>query len=150
MSQGATSRIEWRVDDPTNEWADVAIFVDGVSFIELVKRFEESKGYSPAGGYGWCPVRDALPPSRQFLGEPTWPEENGKATLLLCDCQCDGCWNFEARIKVTADYVEWDEFEQIHRRRDAVSGFWDYSGFGPFRFDRTAYESALVAVRPAT
>ena len=47
MSQGALRHIEWRVDDPANEWADVAIYVDGVSFVDLVKQYEETRALLP-------------------------------------------------------------------------------------------------------
>ena len=91
-----------------------------------------------------------MPPSRHFLGEPRWPQPSGKVSLLLCDCQVEGCWDFEGRITVVGDHVEWSDFEQIHRRSDSPAGHWDYSRFGPFRFDRRQYEAALAAARPVT
>ena len=150
MPRAALHQIEWRVDDPADEWAPVAIYIDGVSLIDLVEQYEDARGYVPAGGYGWCPAARTLPPSRHFLGEPKWPQANGKLSLLLCGCQCEGCWDFDGRIVVTSEHVEWSDFEQIHRRPDSPGGHWDYCGFGPFRFDRRPYEEALAAARPAT
>ena len=149
MSQEALRKIEWHVDDP-DEWADVAIFIDGVSLIDLVKQYEESRDYYPAGSYGWSPVRWAPPHSRHFLGESDWTTNGGRALLLVCGCQCLGCWDFNGRIIMTADHAEWTDFEQVHRKPGSPGGHWDYSGFGPFRFDRQQYEAALAAVRPAT
>jgi hypothetical protein len=147
MSQQALRQIEWRVDDPVDEWADVAIYIDGVSLIDLVKQYEEARDYIPAGGYGWSPVRWAPPESRHFFGDSTC---GGKSLLLVCGCQCLGCWDFNGRIVMTPEYAEWTDFEQVHRTRGSPGGYWDYNGFGPFRFDRRQYEAALAAARPAT
>jgi hypothetical protein len=150
MSQEVLRQIEWRVDDPADEWANVAIYIDGISLIDLVKQYEESRAYFPAGGYGWSPVRWTAPLARHSLGEPHWPTSGGMALLLVCGCQNLGCWDFNGRIVVTPEYVERSDFEQVHRRPDSPGGYWDYSAFGPFRFDRHQYESALAATRPAT
>jgi hypothetical protein len=57
--------------------------------------------------------------------------------LLACDCGDWGCWPLMARITVTERSVTWDAFEQPHRSTR------DYTGFGPFRFDRRRYDAAL-------
>ena len=150
MSREALRQIEWRVDDPADEWSDVAIHIDGVSLIELVKQYEESRGYHPAGAYGWSPQRWAPLHLRQLSGAPHGPTAGGKALLLVCDCQTPGCWDFDGRIVVEPGHVEWTDFEQAHRRPDSPGGHWDYSGLGPFRFDRRQYEAALAAALPAT
>ena len=143
-------QVAWRVENPADEWSDVAIHIDGVPLIDLVKRYEQARGYVPAGGYGWCPAGCTMPPSRHFLGESKWPRANGKVSLLLCECRCEGCWDFDARIVVTPGHIEWTDFEQVHRRPDSPAGHWDYSGLGPFQFDRRQYEAALAAAaRPA-
>jgi hypothetical protein len=150
MSREGLRHIEWRLENPADEWSDVAIYIDGVSLIDLVAQYEEACGFIPAGGYAWCQAGRTLHRSRHFLGDPNWPQTNGKVSLLLCACQCEGCWDFEARILVTPEYVEWSEFEQIHRQPGSPGGHWDYSDFGPFRFDRRQYETALAAAQPAT
>jgi hypothetical protein len=147
MSPGTLRSIEWRVDDPADEWANVVIRVDGVSLIDLVREYEEARGYVPAGGYGWCPAGWTLPPSRHFLGEQKRPRRDGKVWLLFCDCQNQGCWDVDGRITVAAGHVEWADFEQVHRRPDSPGGHSDYGGFGPLRFDRRQYEAALAAAR---
>ncbi|CAL9651476.1 hypothetical protein SUDANB23_06611 (plasmid) [Streptomyces sp. enrichment culture] len=48
-----------------------------------------------------------------------------------------------AAITVTPDHVTWDSFEQPHRKTR------DYSGFGPFHFDRHQYEDAVKALSAA-
>jgi hypothetical protein len=41
-------------------------------------------------------------------------------------------------MTVTDDHVTWDAFEQPHRKAR------DYSGFGPFRFERHQYDEGLA------
>jgi hypothetical protein len=144
MSQAGVRHISWQVTDPS-EWAAAEIRIDGLPFIELVKQYEESRGYRPAGGYGYCPVGRTLPPSRHFLGEAAWGPStaNPRVSLLLCECRNVGCWDFRGAITLTPDRVVWSNFEQIYRH-------WNYDGFGPFEFDRTQYENALAAARSAT
>jgi hypothetical protein len=149
MSRETFRRIEWRVGNPDDEWSDVAIYIDGVSFIDLVARYEEGRGYLPAGSYGWCPAGRTMLPNRHFFGESIWPEAKGRVPLLFCECQCEGCWDFTARMVVMPEFVEWSEFQQIHRQAGSRGGHWDYSGFGPLRFERHQYELALVAARTA-
>ena len=133
------------MEDPADEWADAAVLIGGLSLIDLVGKYEGARGYGPAGGYGFCPARWTLPPSRHFLGEPEFPGPHGKVELLLCNCQSVGCWDFRGRIHVTAEHVGWSDFEQVHRLPGAAGGHWDYSGFGPFMFERKQYEAALAA-----
>jgi hypothetical protein len=73
-----------------------------------------------------------------FLGNQArqWPRQ-GHAWLLACDCGEVGCWPLTARVIALADIVSWDNFSQDHRPN------WDYSGFGPFRFQREQYERAI-------
>ncbi|MEU6629952.1 DUF6000 family protein [Streptomyces parvus] len=54
-----------------------------------------------------------------------------------------GCWPLMARITATSDHVTWASFEQPHRRTR------DYSGFGPFHFDRYQYDDAVNALSAA-
>lgn len=119
--------------------------IDGQSLIELVAAYESTQGYTPAGGYGGL-VPDNFtfgPLPEYYLGTaaPQWPGP-GHAWLLACDCGEAGCWPLEARVEPTDDTVTWSEFHQPHRPS------WDYSGFGPFQFDRSQYETAVAeAVR---
>jgi hypothetical protein len=115
--------------------------VDGVSLIELVRRFETTAGFEPAGGYGGLiPDYFKYPPfDEYFLGKSWTPD--GPIWLLGCDCGEVGCWPLEASIDADARTVTWKGFRQPYR-----SG-WDYSGFGPFVFERAAYEAALNDLR---
>lgn len=66
-----------------------------------------------------------------------------KTPVLGCECGEWGCWPLMASITLTPDRVTWDSFEQPHRTTR------DYSGFGPFHFDRHQYEDAVKALSAA-
>ncbi|GAB3944214.1 hypothetical protein GCM10029976_067960 [Kribbella albertanoniae] len=106
--------------------------VNGVSLVELITRYERGEGLDPAGGYAGL-VLDNFSSIRGYLvGEPSTPY-----ALLGCNCGDMGCWPLQAQIHADADTVTWDSFRQPHRPD------WDYSGFGPFVFDRAQYDEAL-------
>ncbi len=54
-----------------------------------------------------------------------------------------------ARVELTDEHVVWRDFRQPYRFTRAASEDraarigWDYSAFGPFVFERQAYERAL-------
>jgi len=114
--------------------------IGGVPLTRLVDTYELAAGMHPAGGaYG------GLVPAfyrfgamdRHFRGGST--ESFGPATPVLgADCGEWSRWPLLCRIGVTDHEVTWDEFAQP-RRTDR-----DYTGFGPFRFTRDAYEDALA------
>jgi hypothetical protein len=113
--------------------------LDGVPLTELVARFEISAGFEPVGGYGGLiPAHFNFAPFDQyFLGKSWMPN---KVWLLACQCGEVGCWPLEAKIEVNDRKVVWRDFRQPHRPT------WDYSGFGPFIFERAAYEAALCVL----
>lgn len=120
----------------------LAPLIDGRSLIGLVAAYELAQGYTPSGGYGGVipESRTLADLSEYYLG--TAAEQlpgPGWSWLLACDsCGVTDCWPLEARVDVTADTVTWSEFQQPHRPS------WSYSGFGPFRFDRRQYETAIA------
>ena len=118
-------------------------FIDGRSLIDLVAEFESSKQWSPAGDYG------GLLPERferddvfsYYLGSHRfeWPRPE-VVWLLGCSCGIVECWPLEARVTVDDDRVTWSNFAQEWEPDR------DYTGFGPFVFDRAQYEAAVHAV----
>ncbi|WP_326770630.1 hypothetical protein OG978_43610 (plasmid) [Streptomyces sp. NBC_01591] len=66
-----------------------------------------------------------------------------KTPVLGCECGEWGCWPLMADITVTPDHVTWNSFEQPHRTTR------DYSGFGPFQFDRRQYDDAVKVLSAA-
>ena len=105
--------------------------VNGVSLVELVARYERGEGLKPAGGYAGLMLGPAA--RRAYLPGTSY-------ALLGCDCGDMGCWPLRAEIHADADTVTWDSFHQPHRPD------WDYSGFGPFVFDRAQYDEALLVL----
>ena len=80
------------------------------------------------------------------LAETEAADADDKRALLECACGEPGCWPLLATVTVGSAQVIWSGFEQPHRRADSAGGHWDYGGFGPFVFERAAYDAAL---RPA-
>lgn len=134
------STVDLRVTRDADIGLAITPVVDGRPLTELVTDFEVRRGYDPAGGY------DGLALQAQRLGDLTryylgqdngqWPRP-GTAWLLGCACGEPGCWPLSARIVVESATVAWTEFAQPHR------GEWDYTGFGPFVFEREQYERAV-------
>jgi hypothetical protein len=120
---------------------EVVPVVDGQELTDLIHAFEkgadmESRDVSYGG---LIPANFRFGPlHRHFLaGEGAFVNEEGKVPLLGCECGEWGCWPLLASITVDEDGVVWSNFGQPYRPER------DYSGFGPFRFDRAAYERAL-------
>lgn len=115
--------------------------IDGERLNMLVGEFERQSGMEPADGYG------GLLPSgfrygaldRYFIGDPEYPDYwigLGGIYLLGCkDCGDVGCWPIVCSIVADDTTVTWKDFRQPHRPNR------NYSAFGPFTFDRTAYEA---------
>ena len=129
------------------EFDVVEVLINDTPLVELVRRYElplataEGRPQS-AGDYGSLEASVAAPPSRHFLGEPTYGSyRHGERTqVLLCDADYEpGCKPFVCRIDVLADHVVWSSFRQ-------PGDPWSYDGFGPFEFDRVQYEKALAAL----
>ncbi len=119
--------------------------IDGAPLNELIDRFETDAGMQPAGDAygGLIPLFFRIGPlDEHFRGRSTdavWP----KTPVLGCECGEVGCWPLMTQITVAADRVTWDCIEQPHRKTR------DYTGFGPFRFDRRQHDDALRALTEA-
>lgn len=124
---GATERLE------------VVPVVDGIPLTDRIHAFEQKTGIEtrPESYAGLVPAYFRFgPASEHYLGRAKVRAGGAKTPLLGCICGEWGCWPLLARIVVEPDVVRWVEFEQPHRPD------LDYSGFGPFVFERAAYESA--------
>lgn len=116
---------------------EVVPVIDGDLLTDLIEAFERAAGMEPTGGYGGLIPAFFDPLDQHFHGVRSGVRPGAKTPLLACDCGEWGCWPLMARITVTDRSVTWDSFEQPHRSTR------DYSGFGPFRFDRRRYDAAL-------
>ena len=116
--------------------------IDGSRLADLVAEFEQTSGFNdPAGGYGGIvPSYFNLGPLPEyFLGqqEPVERDDPSEIYALFCDCGEAGCWPLVAHVRVEEERVVWDRFAQPHRPNR------DYSGFGPFEFERSEYSKAI-------
>jgi hypothetical protein len=127
----------------------IKIEVNGVELPELVRDAELPSAQADeeadvAGNYiGLVAGYMRVDLAGQFLGgqgTPMFEDSEGRTALLGCGCGEVGCSPLMARIRVTDDTVTWEDFEQPTRPE------WNYDDFGPFIFDRSQYERALMAI----
>lgn len=140
---------------PTNrpERYELRLLIDGVDLCELVRVFElpfAAEGAGQYSGVQWYLPNDPAWLSRYYLGKPDY-DWAGRTEILVCECGEPGCWPLTCRIRVTSTRVYWSDFAQPHRsgrrRLRWHPGLWDYTGFGPFVFERAQYEEALLAAQ---
>ncbi len=123
---------------------EIVPHVDDMPLTTLVGVFEQDRHYNPADGYGGIvPSLCRFGPLRAHYLGASQKRPGSKVPLLGCECGEWGCWPLLATIRATDEYVQWSEFEQPHRRDR------DYSGFGPFVFERNQYEDALSQLASA-
>jgi hypothetical protein len=135
-------------EDFPDDLRQIKIEVNGVELPELVRTAELPSAQvdeeETAGNYiGLVAGYMRIDLAGQFLGgqgTPMFEDSEGKTALLGCGCGEVGCSPLMARITVTDDTVTWEDFEQPTRPD------WEYDAFGPFIFDRSQYERALMAI----
>jgi len=117
--------------------------IDGQPLSALVGEFEQTLGWNTSLSYGglipdWFSYGSL---DRYFMGNPDdpsyWTELSGFYLLGCKGCGDVGCWPIVCSIAADDVVVTWKDFRQPHRPT------WDYSGFGPFTFDRAAYERCV-------
>jgi hypothetical protein len=115
--------------------------IDGRDLTDLVHEFERERGWiADAAAYGglipaWF---EFGPMDLHFLGRGAWLSQ-GLVPVLGCECGEWGCWPLHVRIVENAHTVTWSEFAHLGLERD-------YTGLGPFQFDREAYVHALAVL----
>ncbi len=129
----------------------MSIVVNGVNLIERLKEYEipfakKEGSESIAGGF------EGLSPEMLYrhLKNPDAydMDENGKVSILACECGFEGCWPMRIKAIEVGDEVFWTDFEQPHRNPDSHN-FWNYADFGPFNFDKSAYNEQLESLQSA-
>ncbi len=113
--------------------------IDGEPLTDLIHRFERGAGMERRDeSYG------GLIPAFFRFGTPAehYLKTEKKIPLLGCECGEWGCWPLLAQIEADGEQVVWTGFEQPFRPRR------NYAAFGPFTFERTAYEAALRELEP--
>lgn len=113
--------------------------IDDEPLTDRIHRFENEAGMEtrPTSYGGLVPENYRFGSlTAHFLGETELTRD--RAPVLGCDCGEWGCWPLLCRIDATDDIVVWSQFGQPFRPAR------DYSPFGPFTFDRDAYDVALA------
>ena len=127
-------QVQFEVRPCDDGGSELVVRVNGVELVDLVERYEHSEGFKPAGAYAGLSTNSSeFADFRVYRAGERYP-------LLGCDCGTAGCWPLMARIQADAEAVTWDSFGQPFRPQ------WDYSGFGPFVFDRAQYDEALLVL----
>src|SRR5262245_56446174 len=89
-----------RVGKTDDRRGGIRVVINGRDLAEMVGAHELAhatrEGHPElAGAYaGLPPGTHTLPPSRHFLGEPSWElyADEGKTYVLDCECGAPGCW----------------------------------------------------------
>ena len=140
MTDTASIRFELRSRAEVGGAIAIVPAINEALLTDLIHAFEGAHNYGPSDAYGglitgfyqWGPL------DTHFLGQSRALEEPQRVPLLGCECGEWGCWPLFARVHVTGPVVQWTGFEQPFRPDR------DYSGFGPFWFERTEYSRALA------
>lgn len=121
---------------------DIVPEIDGRNLVDSIAAVERAAGESKTGTHGGLiPSWFRYGPLVDYYlgnGEPNGLHIDGKPAILGCDCGEVGCRPFYVRITVSRNAVTWSEFGTLGDRSEI------FSGFGPFQFDRVAYEKAIV------
>jgi hypothetical protein len=132
------------VSEGGTPFKELRLLIDGQDIVSMLKRYEgplAKREGSPniAGAYSGLSATHT--PRDSFLGvrDLDYGDAEDKVAVLECECGCEGCWPFAAKITVTDSSVRWSDFEQPHRTDDSVQPSWDYSDFGPFEFEKQQY-----------
>ncbi len=131
--------------DRAGQYRPVDIVIDGQRLIDILKRIEAPYATAEgvpeiAGQYHSLSIITTLLPSRHFLNAPHPILSHAEKTaILVCECGCEGCWDFVCRMTFSENTVTWTDFEQVHRG-------WDYSELGTLVFDRKAYEDQFSRI----
>ena len=127
------------------------IYLNNKAFLEMVKEHEMpyAKKYnqeSIAGDYMYA-LADEL--YKEFT-DKSYRLEEDKIVLLICGgCGVYGCWDLLVNIRETENTVIWENFHNPHRTKESPGGFWDYSDFGIFEFDKNNYYREIEKLKIA-
>ncbi|ULH14621.1 hypothetical protein MF271_11425 [Deinococcus sp. KNUC1210] len=124
--------LRWAENSPESRTLELC--VDGLSFLEHVRRWELEQCPEPAlaGDYA------AYTALFRMMLERCSPGQISEIAILNCPCGDSFCWPLEAQMETTDRHVIWSRFVQPHRRDT-----WTYEGFGPFIFERVEFTEAI-------
>ncbi len=138
-------RIWFELDEFEETGHELVPAVDGRHLDDLVEEYERHKRFDVIGGYaGLVLDHFKVGDLRKYLAGKQEPWPGRRVPLLGCERGELGCWPLVAAVEQDDEVVRWSAFEQPHR------GGRDYSGFGPFVFDRHDYDAAVEGVAEPT
>jgi hypothetical protein len=111
--------------------------IDGTRLIDIVREYERSMRYQPAGSYSGLDPREFGPLDQHYEGQGRGAPQ---AIVLGCGCGSAECWPLWVSVTTEAGYVTWSEFSQPHRPD------WEYSGMGTYRFERWQFDKAIQSL----
>lgn len=114
---------------------EVRVLVGGRDLIDLVREVElrgvtRAEQAEIAGSYA------GLTPAEWADAQPN---DDGRVTVLGCDCGVAECWPLRVRIRRLGGTVEWSDFEG-----PLSSG--GYEALGPFLFRADEYDREIAAI----
>ncbi len=132
----------------------VDIFINGQNLIDLVREqelpFDEAEGHpNIAGGSAGLSIHNFEDIYNLFLSLPNEIHPS-QEQIPVFGCKSCGeliCWPLMVRIVVDDALIRWSDFNQPYRTGKRNVKPWLYHGFGPFQFDRTQYEGALMKLK---
>ncbi len=123
--------------------------IDGLPLRELVKEQERALALHDAepvlaGAYRGLPAKFVVPPAKHLLGKPHLFFRDKHESPAILVCQESGMmeqWALMTTIEVFPRHIVWRRFYHLQRPKT-----WQYTGLGPFIFDKLQYTDALHAV----
>ncbi len=126
------------------------ILINGRPLIDMVRDYElpyarECGQESIAGGY--------MPIYADYLlglltDQKKSEEYDGEIPVLICECGCEGCWDFLMTVIEEESAIVWKNFHNPHRSSTtSAGGYWNYSNFPSFRFNRQEYLKAILQLK---
>jgi hypothetical protein len=114
--------------------------VDGYSLWEALGKKRDQVSIFCAE---YAPEETAKAVARLLLREKAYLP-NGRCSLFVCsECGDLGCGTITALVEQRGGTITWKAFGYENTYEDKI-GLDEYSTFGPFTFDATAYENKLL------
>jgi hypothetical protein len=106
--------ISEKVDKQYEKHAEIRI--NDRPIIDILREFElplakKENSENIAGAYMYLSPKSLY----QNLTKNENFNEEGKATILACECGSEGCWPMLVKIKEDEKAIIWEDFEQPHR-----------------------------------
>jgi hypothetical protein len=137
-----------------NPYADgeliiAAIYINNKPLLDLVRTHElpyaqKYNQESIAGGYEYQFVSELY----KQLTDKSYRICEEEVALMICSgCLEEGCWPLLVTPQEMDASIVWKDFYNPHRSANSAGGFWDYSKFGPFSFEKKLYYEEIEKLK---